>query len=243
MLSPDVQARVGSRAQDHAESVRTMFDRIAPTYDRLNRWLSLGIDVRWRKTAIAELLDSLPEGPIADICSGTLDLTEMLKRQAPTRPVMALDFSLPMLSAGRHKVRGQVQIAVADAMRLPLGDNSVAGVICGFGVRNIADPKRAMIECLRTLKPGGNMVILEFFQPTRPVTRAFHSMYGRILLPKVGGWVSKDRSAYAYLSESMQKFFTREAFAEMLSSIGFESVKGFDLTLGVASVIVAKKSV
>jgi ubiquinone/menaquinone biosynthesis methyltransferase len=213
-----------------------MFDRISPTYDLLNRLLSLGIDRRWRTRALHELARDLPAGALVDLCAGTLDLSAAIRGRWSDRRLLSIDFARDMLIAGRDKVPGGQSI-VADAQQLPLAAGSVAGLICGFGIRNLSDPRAGLREVARVLSPGGVCVILEFFRPATPVTRVFHAVYARLLLPWVGRMVSGDGQAYAYLSRSMEGFMPRREFEQAMSDAGFQSVEAWDLTLGIASIV------
>lgn len=233
----DVHARSGAEAS-HGEANRRMFERIAPTYDTLNRLMSAGIDRRWRAKTIAEL-DGAPPGPVLDLCAGTLDLTRLLSDARPLDRVVAVDFSGAMLDAGRRKVP-RAETVVADAMHLPFSDGEFSAVVCGFGMRNLASTVAGAREVLRVLRPGGVFVTLELFRPTRALTQAFHRAYAQIVLPTVGGWVSGDRGAYSYLAGSMAAFLTREEYQRLLSDVGFGRVRGRDLTLGVASIVRAE---
>jgi ubiquinone/menaquinone biosynthesis methyltransferase len=221
--------------ESHVGDPRSMFERIAPTYDVLNRIMSAGIDRRWRARAIAELARSKP-GPVLDLCAGTMDLTAMLVRARPNDRVVAVDFAPAMLEAGRHKAP-RAEVVVADAAALPFDDGAFAAVVCGFGMRNLRDPVGGAREVRRVLRRGGVFVTLELFRPTRPATRAFHRAYARLVLPALGGWISGDRRAYEYLVRSMAGFLTRQEYEQALSSVGFARVRGFDLTLGVASIV------
>lgn len=235
-LVPQVAARQAEAADRHASAVRLMFDRISPTYDLLNRLLSFGIDQRWRARALAELGRGLPDGVLLDVCAGTLDLSLAMQRRWPTRRLVSIDFAREMLHSGRFKVPSAVRV-VGDAMRLPIADRSVAGLICGFGIRNVSDPKAALREAVRVLKPAGVCVVLEFFRPASVATRAFHAVYARFLLPLIGSLVSRDGEAYGYLSRSMKGFLSRREFEEAMREAGFERVQAWDLTLGIASIV------
>jgi ubiquinone/menaquinone biosynthesis methyltransferase len=234
---PDVRSRRGEEAA-HASAARSMFDRIAPTYDTLNRLLSAGIDARWRARAVAELRSA--PGPVLDLCAGTLDLAALLERARPRDRVVAVDFSAAMLEAGRSKAP-RTEVVVGDAAALPFGDGEFGAVICGFGMRNLADLERGVREVSRVLRPGGRFVTLELFRPTRIVTRAFHGAYAGVLLPALGGLVSGDAGAYRYLVRSMARFFSREEYEDLLRSCGFEHARGEDLTLGIASIVSGDK--
>jgi ubiquinone/menaquinone biosynthesis methyltransferase len=235
-LIAEVGARGGQPAE-HALAVRSMFDRISPTYDLLNRLLSAGIDRRWRKRALELLAERLPEGPLLDSCAGTLDLAQAMEARFTGRTLLAADFAREMLVRGRGKVSAQVPLAVADAMRLPVRDGVLAGMTCAFGMRNLADTRRGLAEACRVLKPGGVFVVLEFYRPSTFVMRAFHAVYARFVLPAVGTLISRDREAYAYLARSMKGFHTRGEFEALAREVGFSAVQGEELTLGIASLV------
>jgi len=223
---------------EHGVAVRAMFDRIAPTYDTLNRLMSAGIDKRWRIRAVRELRDA-PQGALLDLCAGTMDFTVLLAEAFPDRRLVAADFSKSMLDAGRTKAP-RAETVVANAMEMPFEDGEFAATVCGFGIRNVSDPRRALADVKRVLTRGGIFVTLEFFRPTRPATRAFHAAYNRFVLPTVGGLVSGDRGAYAYLAKSMEGFMTRGEYESALRDAGFVHVRGFDVTLGIASIVCAE---
>jgi ubiquinone/menaquinone biosynthesis methyltransferase len=182
---------------------------------------------------------SAPPGPVLDLCAGTMDLTAMLAAARPHDRLVAVDFSPAMLQAGRHKAAG-AEVVVADATALPFADGTFSAVVCGFGMRNLADPERGVREVRRVLRPGGVFVTLELFRPTRLVTRAFHGVYARVVLPAVGGWISGDKTAYQYLSRSMAGFLARQEYERVLLGAGFARSVGIDLSLGVASIVRAQ---
>jgi demethylmenaquinone methyltransferase / 2-methoxy-6-polyprenyl-1,4-benzoquinol methylase len=216
-------------------SVQQMFDRIAPTYDTLNRVLSLGIDQDWRRQAIAALGD-IHGRRVLDVCAGTLDLSVMAFDAGAE--VVATDFSHAMLSRGRGKAL--LPLVRADAMSLPFADESFAGVVCGFGLRNLPDARAGLAEMRRVIKRGGRCVILDFFRPRRVVTRAVQAIYNRRVLPLVGGMLSGDLGAYKYLASSIENFATRGEIEAICRDVGFGHVQGSDLTLGVASLVTAR---
>jgi ubiquinone/menaquinone biosynthesis methyltransferase len=233
----DVTARP-SDASGHAHAVRAMFDRIAPTYDLLNRVLSGGLDASWRRRAV-DALRQAPRGASLDLCAGTLDLTLLLARARPEGRLVACDFSQAMLERGRTKVP-RAELVIADAQALPFEDAAFAATICGFGMRNVADLPGALREVRRVTAPGGVFVTLEFFRPSRLPTRLFHLTYARAVLPTLGGLVSGDRSAYAYLARSMRGFLSRAQYEHAVTEAGFVRVSGEDLTLGAASIVRAE---
>ena len=145
-----------------------------------------------------------------------------------------------MLDVGRHKAPG-ARVVVGDALALPFEDGAFGAVICGFGVRNLADPLRGAREVLRVLRPSGLFVTLELFRPARLATRAFHTVYAQFVVPALGGLISGDRAAYRYLARSMAGFLTRREYERVLDRAGFAAVRGFDLTLGVASIVCGSK--
>ncbi len=238
-VEPELARRAASPAE-HADANREMFDRIAPTYDRLNRVMSLGIDRRWRTRAMEMLRPALEDGDaqvrVLDLCAGTLDLAALLEETFPKAHVVACDASERMLALGRAKVR-HVECVVGDALALPFADGSFDAVVCGFGVRNLADLRKGLREVRRVLKPRGSFVTLELFRPRGAASRLVHGAGLRYALPVLGATLAKDREAYEYLAESMEGFVTREAYEHLLEQEGFGPVDGVDLTLGMASIV------
>ncbi|MDB4946485.1 MAG: UbiD family decarboxylase associated with menaquinone via futalosine [Labilithrix sp.] len=232
-------ARLDARkdAPQHADANRAMFDRIAPTYDVLNKLMSFGIDRRWRDKAIAVLKrpGSTP-GPVLDLCAGTLDLAAMLEKALPGERIVACDFSPNMLERGKNKIT-RAEVVVGDALALPFEAGTFGSVICGFGMRNLADLRKGIREARRVLRPGGTFVTLELFAPKLLRTRAVHSAALRTALPMLGQVVAKDREAYAYLAESMEGFVSRAEYEQILREEGFDAVTAIDLTMGVAAIV------
>ena len=216
-----------------------MFDRIAPRYDLLNRLISGGLDQRWRRRTIAELR-SAPAGARLDLCAGTLDLSAMLAGAFPGERVVAVDVAEEMMKRGRAKAP-RVETLVADVCALPLPDGGFGGAVCGFGVRNVAAPDRFVSEAFRVLSPGGVLVVLEAFRHERPLSRSLHRLYVSHAFPALGALFLRDRGAYAYFAKSVGEFLTRRQFMELCEGAGFASVRGYDLTLGMAGVVVAQK--
>jgi ubiquinone/menaquinone biosynthesis methyltransferase len=217
-------------------AVQKMFDTIAPTYDALNRVLSLGIDQSWRRKAV-RLLGDVRGQWVLDACAGTLDLAQLAVAQAGAR-VVAADFSQAMLLRGRHKTAAEV--IRADAMCLPFADDTFAGALCGFGLRNLPDARAGLGELHRVLRPGATLVILEFFRPRRALTRMVQTLYNQRVLPLVGGVISGEASAYRYLADSIARFHTLNEVERLALDVGFAEARGQDLTAGVASLLVAR---
>jgi 4-hydroxy-3-polyprenylbenzoate decarboxylase len=223
---------------DHARGVRSMFDRIAPTYDLLNRAISVGLDRRWRARAVG-LLRGAPHGARLDLCAGTMDLTKLLAERAPDERVVALDFSEKMLARGRSKA-SRAEVVVGDAMCLPFEDAEFAAVVCGFGIRNVADPARAVAEVRRVLRPGGVFVTLDSFRPATGLPRLLHGAYTKSVFPALGFAFARDRAAYSYFVESVAGFVTRPRYEAILRDAGFSRVSGEDLVLGALSLVRAE---
>ena len=218
-------------------AVRSMFDRIAPRYDLLNRLLSAGTDVRWRRRAVDDLeLD--PAGRVLDLCTGTADLlVEALGRDTLSSG-LGVDLSHAMLTRGAAKLRRRgldrrAGLVGGDAELLPLRDGAFDGALVAFGIRNVGDPPAALREVHRTLRPGGRFVVLEFSLPAGVLGRVYRGYFTQIL-PRIGGLVSGDRSAYAYLPASVAGFPTPEAFGALMTEAGFDAVRWQLLTGGIA---------
>lgn len=229
-------------AKSHA--IRDMFSRIAPRYDLLNKALSLRIDRGWRKKAVSYLPD---RGPlrILDLCAGTLDLTLAVLERNPQSQVTAVDFSEAMLNEGKKKIpallKNQVECRVGDAMNLDLPAESFDGAVCGFGIRNVVDNNKTLAEIHRILKLGGRLIVLEFFRPETFDAKLFHNTYGRWVLPRLGGWLSRDPEAYQYLFDSIQGYASGDEFCEQMRKASFEIRAKRPLLSHVAHIMVGDK--
>jgi demethylmenaquinone methyltransferase/2-methoxy-6-polyprenyl-1,4-benzoquinol methylase len=231
-------------AEDKAGVVRGMFAAIAPRYDLLNHLLSLNRDRAWRRSAVdALLLDRLPDGVFVDACAGTLDMAcELARRPGFLGTVIACDFVVEMLTRGAAKIgKLPVERVCADALCLPLQDESVDGITIGFGVRNLVSLESGLRELARVLRPGGRLVVLEFATPIRQPLRALYLFYFRRVLPWLGGLVSRHQVAYRYLPESVLAFPEPSELARLLRSAGFDSVRWHTYTGGIVAVHSAER--
>jgi demethylmenaquinone methyltransferase/2-methoxy-6-polyprenyl-1,4-benzoquinol methylase len=214
-----------------------MFDRIAPRYDLLNRLLSGGTDRRWRRRAV-DFLDLIPPARVLDLCTGTADLLMETLRRDPGLSGVGLDLSQAMLGRGASKIRrggleSRGRLVGGDGERLPLGDALFDGALVAFGIRNVGDPRAALREVHRVLRPGGRFVVLEFSLPPGLLGRVYRLYFTRVL-PRLGGLVSGDRSAYAYLPASVAGFPSPGAFGNLMEQAGYASVRWQLLTGGIA---------
>ena len=224
--------------------VRKMFDRIAPRYDAANRVMSAGIDVLWRRAAMRALVADLGPRPLVlDLGAGTLDGALEIVRRRPEARVVGADFARQMLKVGRRKLgkrASQIVAHAADGHALPYGAGAFDGVFTGFCVRNLENLPKALPELRRVLRPGGTLVVLEFFRPTRR-RLFFDRFYNARVLPVIGRAVTGDRQAYDYLPASIDRFLSRSEFEDALRATGFNQVTGRDLFPGgVASQVVAR---
>jgi demethylmenaquinone methyltransferase/2-methoxy-6-polyprenyl-1,4-benzoquinol methylase len=222
-----------------------MFDAIAPRYDLLNHVLSAGLDQRWRARAVDAL--ALPAGArVLDLCTGTGDLAVMTVRRVPGSSVIGIDFAGAMLRLGLAKVRSlrlgsAIRLVRGDATQLPLPSASCDATTIGFGIRNVAEPERALAEIARILRPGGRLAILEFGQPRIPGLRTLYAWYFKYLLPMVGRLVSKHNSAYSYLPASVGTFPPPDEFAGIIARNGFSKVEAVPLTLGIVYLYIGER--
>lgn len=225
------------------ERIRGMFSRVAPRYDLLNGLLSASLDRVWRRR-LAASLTLAPGSRILDLCSGTGDQAEALRRRAYR--VAAADFCLPMLTRSRPKfARGaepRPSALQADALHLPFADGSFDGATVSFGLRNVADLDRALAEIARVVRPGGEFAVLEFTVPRWQPMRGLYLLYFLKLLPAIGRVVSGDANAYSYLPESVLRFPQNEDFTRRVERHGFESASWSGLSGGILAVYRARRS-
>jgi demethylmenaquinone methyltransferase/2-methoxy-6-polyprenyl-1,4-benzoquinol methylase len=218
--------------QDASRKVREMFTRIAPRYDLLNHLLSGQMDKRWRARAARELRPILdrPDARVLDLCCGTGDLAFSLARQGKAR-IFGADFSHPMLVRAKQKAAVEadglppVPFFEADALHLPFADNSFDLVTTAFGFRNLANYEAGLREIAQVLKPAGSLAILEFTEPEPGWMGDAYRFYCQTLLPKIGGWISGDAAAYAYLPKSVARFFRPTELTGLMEKAGYRDVR------------------
>ncbi len=233
--------QVGSKKKQ----VSDMFDNIAPWYDFLNHFLSLGIDISWRKKAIANLKNARPKN-ILDVATGTADLALEAYHQLGPDKIIGLDIAAEMLEIGRQKIgkkqlSNKIELMQGDSENMPFADNTFDAVTVAFGVRNFEDLERGLAEMLRVLKPKGKVVILEFSKPKAFPFKQLYNFYFRNMLPIIGRITSKDPKAYSYLYESVMAFPDGKDFVNVLEKIGYHSTTYKNLTLGISTIYVAEK--
>lgn len=226
------------------EQVAQMFDTISGNYDGLNRVISFGIDVSWRKKVL-KLVSAKNPKTILDIATGTGDLAILMAETSATE-IIGADISEGMMEVGRKKVTEKgldkkIKLVYGDSENLPFEDNYFDAITVAFGVRNFETLEKGLGDILRVLKPNGIFVILETSVPTKFPFKQGYTFYSKYLLPLIGRLFSKDRSAYAYLSESASVFPHGEALNNILRKVGFIEVKNMPQTLGVATIYSASK--
>jgi demethylmenaquinone methyltransferase / 2-methoxy-6-polyprenyl-1,4-benzoquinol methylase len=237
-LPKGTQPEGANNQQDASRQVREMFTRIAPRYDLLNHLLSAQMDRLWRARTAKELKPILdrPEALVLDLCCGTGDLAFALQRNAKAR-ILGADFSHTMLVRARQKAAAANQarplsFLEADALRLPFSDRSFDLVTTAFGFRNLANYEDGLKEIFRVLKPGATLAILEFAEPAPGMLGDAYRFYTKTVLPKIGGWISGDADAYAYLPKSVARFFRPDELASVLAQAGYTQVRYNLMTLG-----------
>jgi demethylmenaquinone methyltransferase/2-methoxy-6-polyprenyl-1,4-benzoquinol methylase len=248
MLATDIDSATASAAAaggaEKREYVKRIFSEIAPRYDLLNHVLSLNIDRRWRRKAIARLgVERDQMGSYLDLCAGTMDVASEISRLPGFRGmVIGADFAEPMLRAGAQKIRGsRIAPVAADAVRLPIASRQLAGAIVSFGIRNVAGLDESLREAFRVLAPGGRFVILEFSTPRIRVLRALYQFYFHRVLPLIGRLISGHRTAYQYLPRSVANFPVEEELARRMVAAGFSKVSWSSLSFGVAAIHVGER--
>jgi demethylmenaquinone methyltransferase/2-methoxy-6-polyprenyl-1,4-benzoquinol methylase len=228
--------------------VRDMFAQIAPRYDLMNHVLSLNIDRLWRRKTVQKL-DLSGSEPVVDACTGTGDLAIAMAKLVDGRArVVGTDFCNEMLDIARLKqmkaalATERVEFIEADTQDLPFDDNSCQAVTVAFGLRNVQDTMRGLIEMTRICKPSGQVAVLEFSKPTLPGLRQLYSAYFKHVLPRIGQAVARnEQSAYEYLPNSVAEFPCGQDLADMMERAGLEKVEFWPMTFGVATLYIGRK--
>lgn len=226
------------------EQVAQMFDTISGNYDGLNRVISFGTDIKWRKKVLAMVSSKKPD-TILDIATGTGDLA-ILMTKTTAKKIVGLDISAGMLDVGRKKIEhknlsNRIEMVLGDSENIPFENNSFDAITVAFGVRNFETLEKGLAEILRVLKPNGLFVILETSVPKKFPFKQGYYLYTKNILPLIGKLFSKDNSAYAYLSESASVFPYGEALNNILRKVGFINVVAMPQTFGVATIYSASK--
>lgn len=227
------------------QQVAVMFDKIAFRYDFLNRFLSAGIDVSWRKKAIKELKELQPKC-ILDVATGTGDVAILAEKILRPVKITGIDISEGMLDIGRKKIeklglKNKVELLRGDSEQIYFDDDSFDAITVAFGVRNFQNLEAGLQEMLRVLKPGGKLVVLEFSRPKQIVFKAVYNLYMKIIAPAFGKLISKNKDAYQYLNDSVQRFPEGQQFINILDKAGYRACYFKTLTLGICSVYCASK--
>jgi demethylmenaquinone methyltransferase/2-methoxy-6-polyprenyl-1,4-benzoquinol methylase len=226
------------------EQIEKMFDSISGRYDFLNRFLSLGTDIYWRKLMVNRLRKKQPKN-ILDIATGTADVAIAMRKISPDQ-IIGLDLSEGMLEIGREKVKKKglsqlIQLVKGDSENLPYQENTFEAVTVAFGVRNFENLLKGLSEMNRVMKPGGKVVILEFSRPRIFPIKQLYDFYFRYFCPWWGKLISKDDSAYRYLYESVNVFPEGENFLEVAQKAGFKELKAERVTFGIVSLYTGVK--
>ena len=221
-----------------------MFDTISGDYDGLNRVISFGIDIKWRKKVVKIIKDTNPDS-ILDIATGTGDLAINLAKTNASK-IVGLDISRGMLEIGKTKIKkknldSKIEMILGDSENMPFKDNYFDAITVAFGVRNFETLDNGLKEIYRVLKPNGTFVILETSMPTKTPYKQGYNFYTKNILPLIGKAFSKDKSAYKYLCESASVFPFGEALNNILRNIGFINVEDFPQTFGVATIYKSSK--
>ncbi|MDN3657705.1 bifunctional demethylmenaquinone methyltransferase/2-methoxy-6-polyprenyl-1,4-benzoquinol methylase UbiE [Ferruginibacter paludis] len=227
------------------DQVADMFNNIAHRYDFLNRFLSAGVDIWWRKKAIRQLKKLNPK-KILDVATGTADVAIMSASILNPEKITGIDISDGMLEIGRTKIKKQglektIELVNGDSETIKFADNSFDAVTVAFGVRNFEHLEKGLAEIKRVLKPGGKLVVLEFSQPKTAGVTQVYNVYMKLVAPNVGKIFSKNRNAYKYLDESIKKFPEGKNFTLILDNLGYTNTYCKPLSLGICSIYCGEK--
>lgn len=226
------------------EKAAEMFDRIAGRYDVLNRILSFGLDVSWRRKFV-KMMPEREELRVLDLATGTADVLIEILRQREVSVAVGVDPSVEMMEIGWEKLKrhgiDQAVLAKGEAEHLTFVDDSFDVVTMAFGIRNAKSVSAALKEMHRVLAPGGTVLVLEFSMPTFSLIKPFHKFYLRHILPTIGGLISGEKSAYVYLNKTIETFPSGQAFLDLMKEAGFTETKTTPLNFGIVSIYSGKK--
>lgn len=230
---------------DKKEQVAVMFNDIAPKYDFLNRFLSLGIDKSWRNKAINILGKDKPS-LLLDVATGTADMAILAAKKTAIKRIEGIDISEGMLEIGRKKVEKEglssiINLTNGDSENIGFQQDYFDAITVAFGVRNFANLEKGLSEMLRVMKPGGKLIVAEFSKPTNPLFKILYNFYMNVVTPNAGGIFSKNKKAYRYLKESVMAFPEREKLVEVLLNCGYKQATFTPLTFGICCIYVAEK--
>ncbi len=241
----DVIVPDASSALSKKEQVADMFDDIAFRYDFLNRFLSAGIDVSWRRKALG-YLKSLQPKRMLDVATGTADVALMAVKQLRPEHVTGIDISEGMLNLGKQKVakaglQRVIELEQGDSEAMRFANNSFDAVTVSFGVRNFQNLEKGLAEILRVLQPGGKLVVLEFSRPKSGFFKYFYNLYMNSIAPGMGKLFSRNKCAYKYLDESIKKFPEGANFTQILKETGYRNIEFKPLSFGICTIYCAQK--
>ncbi|MCW3463192.1 bifunctional demethylmenaquinone methyltransferase/2-methoxy-6-polyprenyl-1,4-benzoquinol methylase UbiE [Chitinophaga nivalis] len=227
------------------EQIATIFNDIAYRYDFLNHFMSLGIDIIWRKKALKQLRSLQPKYML-DVATGTGDFAIMAEKKLHPEKIVGIDISAGMLEHGRQKIEKlglghKITLELGDSETISFPDQTFDAITVAFGVRNFENLEKGLAEMRRVLKPGGKLVILEFSNPTVFPIKQLYNLYSSYLIPLFGKWIAKSQAAYSYLPESVKAFPQGEAMKTILTNIGFQAVTCKTLTFGICSIYCATR--
>ena len=228
------------------KQVSQMFDGIAPRYDFMNRFLSAGIDMSWRRKAIRRFKKDQP-GLLLDVATGTGDMAIMAARLLQPRKIVGIDISEKMLELGRKKVEKEelgtkIELQAGDGETINFPDNTFDAVMVAFGVRNFQNLEKGLSEIRRVLKPGARLVVIEFSKPRIPGVRNLYNLYMGVIAPQMAKWFNQNKKAYQYLNASARAFPDRQQFVEILKNTGYSDPSFKPLSLGICCIYVGRKA-
>ncbi len=227
------------------EQVAEMFDHIAGRYDKMNRFLSAGTDIGWRKKAIRQLKKDKPK-LILDVATGTADMAIMAYKMLKPEKIIGIDISDQMMEIGNKKIEkegltGNIQLQHCDSEAINLSENTFDAVMVAFGVRNFENLEKGLTEMFRVLKPGGRLIVLEFSKPRRKVVKSLYNLYMGIVAPQAARWFKQNKEAYQYLNESANAFPDRHLFTGILNKLGYADTAFKPLSLGICCIYTGRK--